>query len=97
MPLPHPAVDAAGRSTALAVVLVHSGACEGCLRFYGMTPTETRLAAMIISGLPLLQAARELNVSRNTARTHMKRIYAKTETHSQAALVRLLMTASVPH
>jgi DNA-binding CsgD family transcriptional regulator len=101
LPLPHPAVDGAGRSTALAVVFVaslaYSDALEACLRFYGMTPAETRLAAMIVGGVPLLQAARELHVTQNTARTHMKHIYAKTETHSPAALIRLLITASEPY
>lgn len=96
--LQHPAVDAAGRPTPLAAVFVASVAnsetLEGCLRFYRLTPAERRLAAMIVGGRPLLEAARELQITRNTARTHMKRIYAKTETHRQADLVRLLMTAS---
>jgi DNA-binding CsgD family transcriptional regulator len=102
VPLPHPAMDAAGRPAPLAAVFVapitHFDALEGCLRFYGMTPAETRLATMIVGGRPLLQAAQELHITRNTARTHMKRIYAKTETHSQAGLVRLLMVApGEPH
>jgi DNA-binding CsgD family transcriptional regulator len=98
VPLRHPAVDATGHPTSLAVVFVapvaHSTALEGVMRFYGMTPAEIRLAAMIIGGQPLRQVARELHITCNTARTHMKRIYAKTETHSQAALLRLLMAAS---
>ncbi len=96
--LQHPVVDAEGRPTALAAVFVasavHSNTLEGCLRFYGMTQAETRLAAMIVDGRPLMEVARELHITLNTARTHMKRIYAKTETHSPAALVRLLMVAS---
>jgi DNA-binding CsgD family transcriptional regulator/PAS domain-containing protein len=58
--------------------------------FYHMTPAESRLAALICIGRSLLEAAAELRISRNTARTHMKRIYAKTETHRQTDLVRLL-------
>jgi DNA-binding CsgD family transcriptional regulator len=96
--LQHPGVDAEGRPTALAAVfgasVAHSDALEGCLRFYGMTPAEIRLAAMIVDGRQLLEVARELHITWNTARTHMKRIYAKTETHSQVALVRLLTTSS---
>jgi DNA-binding CsgD family transcriptional regulator len=96
--LQHPVVDAEGRSSALAAVftasIVHSDALAGCLRFYGMTQAEARLASMIVDGRPLLEVARQLHITRNTARTHMKRIYAKTETHSQAALLRLLMTSS---
>ena len=72
----------------------HYFSLAGCLRFYGMTQAEARLASMIVDGRPLLEVARQLHITRNTARTHMKRIYAKTETHSQAALLRLLMTSS---
>jgi DNA-binding CsgD family transcriptional regulator len=96
--LQHPVVDGGGRPTALAAVFVasiaHSNALAGCLRFYGMTQAEARMAAMIVDGRPLLEVARELHITWNTARTHMKRIYAKTATHNQAALVRLLMTSS---
>jgi DNA-binding CsgD family transcriptional regulator len=97
--LPHPAVNAAGRAAPLAAVFIppvtRSETLEGCLHFYRLTPAEKRLAAMIVGGWPLLEAARQLQITQNTARTHMKRIYAKTETHRQADLVRLLMTTSV--
>jgi DNA-binding CsgD family transcriptional regulator len=96
--LQHPVADADGHTTVLAAVFVSSfvdsDALAGCLRFYGMTRAETRLAAMIVDGRRLLEAARELHISRNTARTHMKHIYAKTETHSQPELLRLLMRSS---
>jgi DNA-binding CsgD family transcriptional regulator len=57
---------------------------------YGMTATEARLARLIATGSSLLAAAAEMSISHNTARTHMKRIYAKTDTHRQVDLVRLL-------
>jgi len=59
---------------------------------YGMTATEARLATLVATGCPLLQAEAEMGISHNTARTHMKRIYAKTDTHRQVDLVRLLGT-----
>jgi DNA-binding CsgD family transcriptional regulator/PAS domain-containing protein len=64
----------------------HSRLCE----LFRLTPAEARLAGLIANGRSLMAAATELHVSKNTVRTHMKRIYAKTETHRQVDLVRLI-------
>jgi DNA-binding CsgD family transcriptional regulator len=61
-----------------------------------MTPAEARLTTLIVSGHSLLAAATELHITKNTARTHMKRIYVKTETHRQVDLVRLLANSAAP-
>ncbi len=64
----------------------------GCCTFpslYGLTPAESRLATQIIAGAGVIEAARRIGISKNTARTHMKRIYAKTGALNQAGLVRL--------
>ena len=60
--------------------------------FYGLTPAEQRVAQAILEGHKLDEAANKLAISRNTARTHMKRIYAKTNTARQTDLIRLLLT-----
>jgi DNA-binding CsgD family transcriptional regulator len=60
--------------------------------YYGMTVAEARLADLIVVGSSLAGAAADLHITKNTARTHMKRIYAKTDTHRQSDLVRLLAT-----
>lgn len=66
---------------------------EGKLReMYGLTPAEERLAQLILQGLRLHEAEAALGIRHSTARTHMKRIYAKTGTHRQVELVRLLIT-----
>jgi DNA-binding CsgD family transcriptional regulator len=65
--------------------------------FYGMTRAEARLAALIAGGYSLIDAAAILNISHNTARTHMKRVYSKTNTHRQVGLIRLLGTGSPCH
>ena len=66
---------------------------EGKLRqIYGLTPAEERLARLIVQGLRLHEAEAALGIRHSTARTHMKRIYAKTGTHRQVELVRLLIT-----
>ncbi len=57
---------------------------------YSMTCAEARLALLIRHGLTLQDAARRLHITKNTARTHMKAVYAKTGVHRQADLVRLL-------
>lgn len=68
---------------------------EGMLReTYGLTAAEERLALLILQGLRLGEAEIVLGIRHSTARTHMKRIYAKTGTHRQVELVRLLMSAS---
>jgi DNA-binding CsgD family transcriptional regulator len=64
---------------------------------YHLTPAETRLAALILRGYSLHAAARTLRVSNNTARTHMKRIYDKTQTHRQVDFIRLVGGAMPPH
>ena len=48
------------------------------------------MAAAIATGRGAIDAARELGISENTARTHLKRVFQKTDTHSQADLIRLL-------
>lgn len=57
---------------------------------FGLTPAEARLADLIAFGHGLNEASDRLGITKNTARTHMKRIYAKTETDRPAALARLL-------
>jgi DNA-binding CsgD family transcriptional regulator len=60
-------------------------------RAYGLTHAEARLACMIMDGKSLDEAAKSLAISANTARTHLKRIFLKTDTNRQPQLVLLLM------
>lgn len=62
---------------------------------FGLTRGEKRLAELVAGGLGLKEAAETLGITRNTVRTHMKRVYAKTGVHSQADLVRLLSRGSI--
>ena len=57
---------------------------------FGLTPTETRVAQAVASGLRLADVAAQLAVSLNTARTHLREIFAKTNVHSQSELAVLL-------
>ncbi len=56
---------------------------------FGLTPAEERLLRLILEGYRLNQAAEILHITHNTARSHMKSIYAKTCVERQVDLVRL--------
>lgn len=59
-------------------------------RAFGLTPAEARLAAQLAIGETLERAANTLGVTKETARSRLKSIFQKTDTHRQAALVTLL-------
>lgn len=61
---------------------------------YGLSPAETVVAIETAKGLGLAAVAARLGISRNTAKTHMSRIFEKTGADRQAALVRLLLAGS---
>jgi DNA-binding CsgD family transcriptional regulator len=60
-------------------------------RLYSLTPAEARLARLLVADRSLEEAAEELGIKTSSARTVLKRIFAKTHTGRQASLVRLLM------
>ena len=59
-------------------------------RAFRLTPSEAKLACIIARGAPPDIAARELKISRETARNQLKSVFAKTDTHRQSELVALL-------
>jgi DNA-binding CsgD family transcriptional regulator len=61
---------------------------------FGITPAETRLAACLCDGDTLAAAAEHCAVEKATARSQLAALYEKTQTHSQAQLVRLLLSLS---
>jgi DNA-binding CsgD family transcriptional regulator len=60
---------------------------------FHLTPSEAKLACIIARGAPPFIAARELKISRETARNQLKVVFAKTNTHRQSELVALLWQA----
>jgi DNA-binding CsgD family transcriptional regulator len=58
---------------------------------FRLTPSEAKLACIIARGAPPAIAARELKISRETARNQLKSVFAKTDTHRQSELVALLL------
>ena len=58
---------------------------------FRLTPSEAKLACVIARGASPDIAARELKISRETARNQLKAVFAKTDTHRQSELVALLL------
>ncbi len=63
-------------------------------RLYGLTATEAAFVAAFVEETSLKGAAERLSLTMSSARTYLKRIFAKTEVNSQAALMKLVLTAS---
>ncbi|MBN8279617.1 MAG: hypothetical protein J0M16_03315 [Gammaproteobacteria bacterium] len=57
---------------------------------YGLTRAEVCLCEALLEGRTLCDAAANLGIKRNTAKTHLARIFDKTGVRSQLALLRLL-------
>lgn len=66
------------------------------VRRYAITPAECRLLMLIVQGMTVAEAADTLGISLATAKTHLGRLFAKTETQRQSDLVRLAMSALAP-
>ena len=60
---------------------------------FGLTRAEARLAALLAKGVSPVEACRLLNIKQNTMRTHLKRIFSKTETGRQSELVNLILNS----
>ena len=63
---------------------------EATLRALGFTAAETRIAQKLVAGRTLAAVARDVGLSHNTARAHLRSIFRKTQATSQVELVRLL-------
>jgi DNA-binding CsgD family transcriptional regulator len=59
---------------------------------YGLTPTESRLADLLLQGLDVRETADRMSITFETARFNLKRVLAKTGTRRQAELMRLMLS-----
>lgn len=81
-----------GHGEHLALLLVASGqsmalSADALVTMYGLTPAESRLAQRLVLGADLEEACQTLAISVNTAKTHLKRVYAKVGVRRQSELV----------
>jgi len=61
-------------------------------KFYQLSPVEINLTCLLVAGQNISEAAAEMRVKVQTARTYLKQIFLKTDTHRQADLVRLMLS-----
>lgn len=59
---------------------------------YSLTHSEAELVRLLAKGMSLEEAAERRGVSVNTARSHLKHVFAKTGTSRQGELVRLVLS-----
>lgn len=64
-------------------------------RLFGLTPAEAVLAERLVAGDTLKSAAKTLGITVNTTRDRLKTVFGKTNTHSQAALIKMIMSTPV--
>jgi DNA-binding NarL/FixJ family response regulator len=65
-------------------------------RLLGLTMSEARVATLLAQGLSLSEAASQLQLTDNSARTYMKRILSKTGVNRQTELVQLILQSVAP-
>ena len=64
-----------------------SGAAQGLAQAKGLSKRETEVVLLLLEGRSLRYIQSALFISEGTARTHVKRIYAKLEVHSKQQLI----------
>jgi len=64
--------------------------CEQLAQLFDLLPSEARLALALARGMSIAEAAVDLRITVESARTYSKRIYAKTGARGQADLVRFV-------
>ncbi|WP_179405059.1 helix-turn-helix transcriptional regulator [Burkholderia guangdongensis] len=64
-------------------------------RLYRLTPMETEIALLLVDGNTLDEAATATGITKNTARAHLRGIFAKTGATRQAVLVKTLLNSVV--
>jgi len=64
-------------------------------RLFRLTPMEIEIALQLVAGLTLDEAAVAAGIAKNTARAHLRGIFAKTGATRQAVLVKTLLSSVV--
>lgn len=59
---------------------------------YRLSPTESRLADLLLHGHKVNEVSDKLKLTLETTRYHLKQVLAKTNTHRQSGLIRLMLS-----
>ncbi|MEH6550186.1 MAG: helix-turn-helix transcriptional regulator [Pseudomonadales bacterium] len=96
----NPAVDYYGRGSEqkwlllfLHEALTPTFPVEFVIGLYGLSPAEGRVCGQLIQGLSALEMARNLHLSMDTVRFHLKSIYRKANVTGQAQLMARLLNS----
>jgi DNA-binding CsgD family transcriptional regulator/PAS domain-containing protein len=87
-----------GSDTGVAIFLsdhnLHRNvAIEPFARLYQISRAEMALVTELLEGAAITEAAEALEISENTARAQLRSVFAKTGTHRQTELTRLVLTS----
>ncbi|WP_269931624.1 helix-turn-helix transcriptional regulator [Aminobacter sp. HY435] len=63
---------------------------------FDLTPSEARIAAALVAGRSIDAIGKDFGISRETVRTHLRAIFAKSGVSKQSSLVRLLLGVTLP-
>ena len=66
-------------------------------KLYGLTAKEIDIAVLLAKGQDLRTVAVTLGISYQTARSHLRSIFAKTDMHRQSDVVRAVLNTSRCH
>lgn len=96
-PLPNTHEFGEGGTSSRAIVFIYDVRSAASVRpeqlsnLFGLTPSEARAAIEVSQGGSMEEIAQRMSVSTNTLKTHLKAAFAKTGTHRQAELLKLLL------
>ncbi len=90
-----PLVSAESVPTKLLLVKEIPADFKLSIQQYDLSPSEVQLTKFLCSGLNLKKSAETLNITYETARSYLKIIFQKTETHKQIDLIRLFFDTSL--
>jgi DNA-binding CsgD family transcriptional regulator/PAS domain-containing protein len=93
-------VNAPGRASAIAFLvdpaLTPVAPAERLAGLFALTPAEAGVAALFAAARTTLEISGELGITRETVRTHVKRVLAKSGATTQAQFVHLVATGVAP-
>ncbi len=102
LPLKHQSMPAGLSPSAIAAIFVTPATSQSespdaaLAALFNLTPTEARVLSKIAAGSTLADVAKTLNTRASTVKTHLLKIFAKTGTHRQVDLVRLVGSLAFP-